>query len=102
MKSLQSAFATLQSRQITVLGVSMDSVEKNRAFAEKFGLTFPLVCDVSGEVCDAFEVAHPDGKPVRHTFFFEDGRLVFRDYSVSPRHQAQDILMVVDAIEARR
>ena len=29
-----------------MLGASFDTVEENRAFAEKFGYTFPLLCDV--------------------------------------------------------
>lgn len=28
-----------------ILGVSFDTVEENRAFAEKFSFNFPLLCD---------------------------------------------------------
>jgi len=30
---------------VQILGVSFDSVEKNAAFARKFGFGFPLLCD---------------------------------------------------------
>lgn len=79
----------------------MDEIPANRAFAEKFDITFPLICDTSGEVCDAFDVAHPDNKPARETFLFEDGRLVYRYYVTGPQNQAQDILTLVELLEAR-
>jgi peroxiredoxin Q/BCP len=39
-----------------VYGVSFDTPEKNRAFAEKFGLSFPLLCDTTREMSVAFHV----------------------------------------------
>ena len=35
---------------MVVLGISFDSAAENRAFAEKFGYTFPLLCDVDRKV----------------------------------------------------
>jgi len=35
---------------MAVLGISFDSAAENRAFAEKFGYTFPLLCDVERKV----------------------------------------------------
>lgn len=39
-----------------VLGVSADSVESHRAFREKFDLTFSLLADIDGAVCDLYGV----------------------------------------------
>lgn len=33
-----------------ILGISFDTPEENRAFAEKFAFNFPLLCDTSREV----------------------------------------------------
>ena len=35
---------------MVVLGISFDSAAENLAFAEKFGYTFPLLCDVDRKV----------------------------------------------------
>ena len=35
---------------MVVLGISFDTEEENKAFAEKFGYTFPLLCDVARKV----------------------------------------------------
>ncbi len=40
-----------------ILGVSMDSVAENRAFAEKEGFTFPLLCDTDKRVSIAYGAA---------------------------------------------
>jgi peroxiredoxin Q/BCP len=52
-----------------ILGISFDSVEANRAFAEKHGFVFPLLCDTSGAVGRAYGVAPPGQTfPRRATF----------------------------------
>ena len=44
-----------------ILGASFDSVEENRAFAEKFSFPFPLLCDTSREIGRAYG-AEVEGK----------------------------------------
>jgi peroxiredoxin Q/BCP len=39
---------------VEILGISFDTVEDNRAFAEKFGFPFPLLCDVERKVGMAY------------------------------------------------
>lgn len=47
-----------------MLGISFDSAEENRAFAEKHALPFPLLCDTTREVglaylaCDRADEAY--------------------------------------------
>ena len=45
-----------QKRGVVVLGVSTDSVERNKKFAEKYGLRFPLLSDTTGEVAASYGV----------------------------------------------
>jgi len=39
-----------------VLGISLDSQERNRKFAEQTGATFPLLCDTEKQVAKAYGV----------------------------------------------
>ena len=78
-----------------MLGVSMDSVPRQKAFAEKFSLPFSLLSDPEARACDAFLVEHPGDRPKRETFLFKNGQLVDHDRAVSPRSQAKDILELV-------
>jgi peroxiredoxin Q/BCP len=36
------------------VGVSFDTADENRAFAEKFGFTFPLICDTDRAIGTAY------------------------------------------------
>jgi len=81
-----------------VVGVSTDSVESHRAFAEKHALPFTLLADTSGELARAFGVL--DGaRAERVTFVLgPDGRVrrAFRDFN--PRGHAGQILTFVRAL----
>ena len=37
-----------------ILGISFDTVEENRAFAEKFGFPYPLLCDTTRAIGMAY------------------------------------------------
>jgi len=39
---------------VKILGCSFDTVEENRAFAEKFGWDFPLLCDTDRAIGMAY------------------------------------------------
>ena len=56
-----------------MLGISLDSVEENRVFAEKFGYGFPLLCDTKREVALAYgAVASADDQyAARYTFVID-------------------------------
>ena len=43
-----------------MLGISFDTAEENRAFAEKFDYTFPLLCDVDHKVGLAYGACKTD------------------------------------------
>ena len=39
-----------------MLGISLDSQERNRKFARETGATFPLLCDIEKQVAKAYGV----------------------------------------------
>lgn len=43
-----------------ILGVSFDSVERNRAFAEKYDFNYPLLCDTDKRMAVAYGAAADD------------------------------------------
>lgn len=86
-------------QDIQVIGISMDTVADQRAFANKYQLPFPLLADTTGQICDAFRVEHPERKPLRETFLFKNGKLVHLDRKVKPKKQAEDILRRVQELQ---
>lgn len=76
-------------------GVSLDSVEANRAFAEKFHFPFPLLCDTSGEMSRAFGAASEadDQYASRYTFVVDaEGTIAEAIDTKDPGGQAADLL----------
>ncbi|MGF1482878.1 MAG: peroxiredoxin [Opitutales bacterium] len=98
--SLRDAYAELKEAGVAVYGVSMDSVAAQKAFHEKYKLTFDLIADPEGKVVKAFGVPSRGRFPSRQAFLFEDGKLVWRDLKASTKKQAQDILAYLKVRES--
>src|SRR5215469_247817 len=78
MKNFQQSLQKLEAADTQVLGVSMDRPFANRAFAEKIGVTFPLLSDWGGEVTHQYGVYVDKYKAARHVNFLvgKDGKIV--------------------------
>jgi thioredoxin-dependent peroxiredoxin len=69
-------YPALQRAGIAVVGVSVDSVEDQKSFAEKCGVPFPLIADRDRSVARAYGVLGFLGVAKRVTFFVgADGRV---------------------------
>lgn len=98
--NLRDHFADLQDAGIQVLGASLDSVEKQRAFRDKYDLPFPLVADTEKALAKAFGVPTNMGLfTARQSFLIVDGSVVWVDTSATPSTQTADALA---AFKARR
>ena len=53
---LRDRFTEFQALQAVVLGMSVDSVESHKQFADKFTLPFPLLADTQKQVVQAYGV----------------------------------------------
>ncbi|MCH8475322.1 MAG: peroxiredoxin [Opitutales bacterium] len=90
--SLRDDFATLEEKGVKVIGVSGDTVAKQKAFADRHGLPFTLIADTEGVWMNAFGVPHRGSFASRQAFLFAEGKLVWRDLSASTSKQAADVL----------
>ncbi len=52
----RDAYATLKKKKTVVLGISKDTVASHVKFKAKHDLSFPLLADVEGKVCEAYGV----------------------------------------------
>ncbi len=94
-RDLDEAFAALKC---AVVGVSVDSVESHRAFAEKHAFPFILLSDPKGELASAFGVLR-GGVAARSTFVLNaDQRVARAFHEVTPRGHAQRVLDFVRSI----
>ncbi len=75
-----------------MLGISFDTPAENKAFAEKFGYTFPLLCDVDRKVGLAYKAADTaqDKYAKRFTYVIgPDGRIEQAIDTKDPGGQAE-------------
>lgn len=80
---------------MVVLGISFDTPEENRAFAEKFDFPYPLLCDVDRRVGLAYEACDSpkDGYAKRLTYVIgPDGKIERAIDTKDPAGQADELL----------
>jgi peroxiredoxin Q/BCP len=94
--SLRDSYEKITDKGVKVVGVSLDSVEAQKAFAEKYKLPFILLADKEAKVADAFGVPHLAGFAKRQAYLFLDGKLVWRDLSAATNEQAADVMKVLE------
>lgn len=96
-RDLHDEFVALD---VALLGVSTDSVETHRRFAEKHALPFPLLADVDGEMARLFGVLGERGLAERVTFIIGPAGRLRRVFSnVAPRGHAREVLNFVRAFQ---
>jgi len=99
-RSLRDAYAEIQERGATVLGVSPDSEASHVKFKAKYGLPFPLLADPEHEVAEQYGVwveKNAYGKKSmgikRSTFVIDgEGKVAKAMLGVSPDDHADVVL----------
>ena len=102
-KEFRDSFEQFKALDCVVVGVSTDSAERHRAFAEKHALPFILLADEDGKLANAFGVLN--GKyAARSTFVLDTDLRVRRAFhEVTPRgHAAQVLNFMRTLVESHR
>lgn len=78
-----------------MLGISFDTPAENKAFAEKFQYTFPLLCDVDRKIALAYKACDDarDRYAKRYTYVIgADGKIEQAIDTKDPGAQAEQLL----------
>jgi len=87
-------------KKAVIVGVSFDSVEENRAFAEKFAFPYPLLCDTSRAIGLAYGATEPGetGNARRVAYLIgPDGRVQLVVPKADTKAFASQMLAAIDA-----
>jgi peroxiredoxin len=100
MQAFQQNLQKLEAADTQVLGVSMDSSFSNAAWAEKIGVTFPLLSDWGGDVTKEYGLFNPQYKAARRATFLIDreGKIV----EMQVDRDAVDPTAIVTSCERRK
>jgi len=85
--SLRDAFADLTKLNLTVIGVSHDSVEAQKKFADAQKLPFDLLADTKSDIYNAFGVPGL----TRQSFLMKDGKVIWNELKASTAEQANNV-----------
>lgn len=90
--------ADFDAKNAVVFGISFDTQEENKAFAEKFDFEYPLLCDVSREVGIAYGAAEEEssGFAKRICVIIDpEGKVKHVDENVTPKGFAERTLALL-------
>ena len=97
-QEFQEEFARLNARTV---GISVDNVWSNQAWADSKGITFPLLSDFwpHGAVAERFGVLRQDGLTERALFIIDPDGVIRYSY-VSPIKENPGVDRLIEALEA--
>lgn len=84
-----------EENNIAVVGISLDAIEDNAAFAHKNDFWFPLLCDASHTIAIAYGACETakDSHASRISFLIDESGIISRVYDkVDPRDHAAQVL----------
>jgi peroxiredoxin Q/BCP len=85
-------FSDFKSRGIEVIGVSLDSEESHKKFADRYTLPFLLASDSSKGISRKYNVLGP-GAAKRVTFIInKEGKIAYIFPKVNPKEHATEVL----------
>jgi peroxiredoxin Q/BCP len=90
--SLRDAAADLKAKGVAVIGVSTDTVEKQKEFKDVNHFPFPLLADTDKAVMKAFGQSGTLGMAAREAYLIDrNGKVVYRDEKQTEK-QAEKVL----------
>jgi thioredoxin-dependent peroxiredoxin len=104
--SFRDADHEMQKRGVVVLGVSADDIASHQKFAEKYGLSFPLLADTDTKVSQLYGVwkeKNMYGKTYmgvnRETFLIDKDGIVRKVWpKVKAQEHAQEVLDTIESL----
>ena len=97
-KGIRDQYAELKERAV-VLGVSTDTQESHKAFAEKYNLPFQLLDDSKHALVTAFGVPASSGHAKRVTFVIDKAGKVVKVFpNVNPDGHAAELILALKGL----
>lgn len=108
--SFRDNLSALQSLGVVVLGASPDSIASHQRFAQKYGLTFPLLADEGAQVATLYGVWKEKkqyGRTYmgieRTTFLIDEEGIVRKVFpKVKVDGHVEEVMEAIRSLEARR
>jgi len=95
----RDAIAEIRSLGAEILGASVDSVKDQKAFADKFQIAYPLLCDTDKSLAKSYGVLGERGSAGRSTFLIDKSGVIRSVWpKVSPAGHPAEIITALKAL----
>lgn len=92
--NFQENLSNLTDKGVAVMGVSMDSVQSHKQFADKYHLNFTLLSDAEGKVIKEYKAWDEKEQSIMRTTYLidENGEITKVYEHVNPTQHTEEIL----------
>ncbi|MCY3884750.1 MAG: peroxiredoxin [Gammaproteobacteria bacterium] len=102
-KSLAKNGPKIREFQVSYFMISVDPVEDNKKFAEKYSADFPILSDSTKEIAKAYGVMSGYGFSSRHTFYIgSDQKILKIDRQINVATAAEDTVSALEELKVDR
>jgi peroxiredoxin Q/BCP len=98
---LRDRMGELQTNNVTVIGVSHDSVDSHKKFAEEYKLNFTLVTDPDGKIIAAYDAKMPVMNLSKRVSFLIglDGKIVHVTDAMNPQTHFDELQAAIAGLK---
>jgi peroxiredoxin Q/BCP len=98
---LRDRMGELQTNNVEIIGVSHDSVDSHKKFADEYKLTFTLVADPDGKIIAAYDVKMPIMSMSKRVSFLIglDGKIVHVTDAMNPQTHFDEMKEAIDGLK---
>jgi len=101
-KSLRASGKDLKKFNVAYFGASCDPLEKNKEFAEKLELDYPLLSDTDSKVASAYGIQRGK-RSKRVTIFVDlDGKIAYVESKVNLREHGKQIVEQLEKLSVAK
>lgn len=98
-KSVIDNYERIKQFEGEVLGISVDTVESHKKFAEAYGIPYPLLSDVEKKVCKEYAGLNIYGLAKRSTFIIDKHGIVRKIFrNIEPKTHGDEIVKTLAAM----
>jgi thioredoxin-dependent peroxiredoxin len=98
---LRDRMGDLQTNNVAVVGVSHDSVDSHKKFADEYKLNFTLIADTNGVAIKAYDVKMPILSMSKRVSFLIglDGKIVHVTDAMNPQTHFDEMKVAIDGLK---
>jgi thioredoxin-dependent peroxiredoxin len=98
---LRDRMGDLSADNVEVVGVSHDSVDSHKKFADEYKLNFTLIADPDGKIIAAYDTKMPALAMSKRVSFLIglDGKIVHVTNAMSPQKHFDEMKMAIDGLK---